>query len=198
MATQSLETGQDKIQKISDLLRKETLEPAEEEATRILNEARAEAHRVIEKAEKEADALESATKERIAKERAVFRSSMEQGARQAVEMLRQEIETRLFDEELGKAIAGASSDPKVIEKLIEALASTVEREGLDATIVVGKDVVDLLSDRTRALVEPGLFVGGVQLQLKEQQITVDVSDQALREMIARYVRKDFRKLLFGG
>ena len=36
----SLETGHDKIQKICDRLRRETLEPAEEQAQTILNEAR--------------------------------------------------------------------------------------------------------------------------------------------------------------
>jgi V/A-type H+-transporting ATPase subunit E len=38
--------------------------------------------------------------------------------------------------------------------------------------------------------------GGLQIQLKGRQITVDVSDAVVRELIGQYIRRDLRDLVF--
>ena len=50
-----LETGKDKIQKICDALRKETLEPAKQEAREIVENAHLKADEILQEAKKKAE-----------------------------------------------------------------------------------------------------------------------------------------------
>ena len=43
----------------------------------------------------------------------------------------------------------------------------------------------------------GDFDGGVKVKYVDKNLTIDVSDETLMDLISRYVRKDFRKLIFG-
>ena len=40
--------------------------------------------------------------------------------------------------------------------------------------------------------------GGVKVSLKGKHMSLDISDSALRELVASFVRKDFRKIFFEG
>jgi V/A-type H+/Na+-transporting ATPase subunit E len=44
----------------------------------------------------------------------------------------------------------------------------------------------------------GDFDGGVQIKLCDRKITIDVSDRVVRELIANFIRHDFRDLVFQG
>ena len=81
----SLEKGQDKIQKICDKLRHDTLEPAEEEAQQILKEARKKAESIKAEAERHAEQLVKQARGQIEQERNVFHSSLHQAAKQTIE-----------------------------------------------------------------------------------------------------------------
>lgn len=208
MPTKSLDTGKEKIQKICDVLRREAIEPAEEEATRIVGGARKEAEQILAKAKAEAAALEKGARERVASERRVFESSVEQGVRQSVETLRQQVEQKLFYGELAETLAVASGDPKLVASLINAIVEAIGREGIETDLMVlipktvtVDEVNGLLLEKVAAKLKGGVqvgdFAGGVQVRLVDRQITVDMSDEALEELMGRYLRKDFRAILFG-
>jgi hypothetical protein len=36
----------------------------------------------------------------------------------------------------------------------------------------------------------------VQIKLRDRQITIDISDRVVRELIANFIRRDFRDLVF--
>ena len=58
-----------------------------------------------------------------------------------------------------------------------------------------KIVVQALKERSVVLSD---LAGGIQLKLHDKKMTIDLSDEALKELLATYIaRKDFRKLLFG-
>lgn len=204
----SLDTGKDKIQKICDILRRETLEPAGEQAEKIVSDARAEAERLLAQAREQVAELEAAAHQRILQERSVFDSSVNQAVRQSVETLRQQVEGRLFSEELGHTLASATADPKVIATLINSLVEAIDREGIgvDLAAIVAKtvkveEVNNFLLERVAELLKEGVqvgdFRGGAKLRLSDRQITIDISDEALVELLGRYLRKDFRAKLFG-
>ena len=204
----SLEKGQDKIQKICDKLRRDTLEPAEEEAQHILNEARKKVEMLKAEAEQHVEQLLKQARGQIEQERNVFHSSLQQAAKQTIEWLRQEIENKLFNEELQNLIEKQASDPKMIAEIINGIVKAVEKEGLntDLTIVIPRlaskeDVSALLLDGVRKRLkgkplEIGSFTGGAQVKLQGKKMTVDLSDQVIKELLANYIRKDFRKLIF--
>ncbi len=133
---------------------------------------------------------------------------MEQSSKQCIESLRQSIENQLFNHHLEDSIRRHTAEPQVIADIITGLLKALEKEGIraDLTAVIpktasvqsintllGKDILDKLKDHS---VEIGDFDGGVQIKLKDKQLTLDMSDEALKELVARYVRKDFRKLIF--
>src|SRR5271167_1797266 len=97
---QAVETGKEKVKKICETIRKETLEPALEEAKTIVDNANAKASEIIEEAKNEAARMIGGAEKEIEKRQGVFKASLNQGARQAVEWLRQEIEERFFNHKL--------------------------------------------------------------------------------------------------
>jgi V/A-type H+/Na+-transporting ATPase subunit E len=200
----TLEKGQDKIQKICDKIRRDTIEPAKQEAHTIIEEAQRKAEEILREAERQKEQLGIQAKAQIEQERKVFHSSLQQAAKQTIESLRQEIEQKFFNEELQTLLEKPLSDPKLLADLLNGIVKAIDKEGLstDISIVSADDVTPLLLDGIRKRlkeksVEVGHFSGGVQVKLIGKKMTLDVSDQALKELISNYVRKDFRQLLFG-
>lgn len=204
----SLEKGQDKIQKICDKLRHQTLEPAEKEAHLIIEEAKKKAELIKTEAEFQAEQIIKQARGQIEQERNVFHSALQQSAKQTVESLRQEIEHKLFNEELQHTLEKQMSDPKIIVNLIEGVIRALEKEGLaaDLSVVIPhsiseSDIQALLVENVRRKLkekplEIGSFAGGVQVKLHGKKMTIDLTDQAIKELLANYLRKDFRKLIF--
>jgi V/A-type H+-transporting ATPase subunit E len=210
MATKNtLETGDQKINKICTLLRQDTLEPAKAEAQRMIEEAKRQAEAILETAQRTAEQLRTEARRAIEKERAVFHSALSQATQQSLEALRQAIEKRLFNEELHSLILRQTNDPQIIAKLITAIVHAIDKEGFSGDIhaYISKDVsaeavcrqltaqiLNKLKDNSVAL---GDFFGGVKVRLEGKKMTLDISNAEIEDLLRRYVRKDFRELLFG-
>lgn len=204
----SLEKGQDKIQKICDKLRHETLEPAEKEAQHIVEEAKKKADAIKVDAERHVEQMIKQARGQIEQERNVFYSALQQAAKQTVEGLRQEIEHKLFNEELQNILDKEMADPKIIAELINGIVKSIEKDGLstDVSAVIPRcvsveDVNALLIENVRKRLkgkplDVGGFTGGAQVKLLGKKMTIDLSDQAIKELLSNYMRKDFRKLIF--
>lgn len=205
----TLEEGQQKIKKISDKLRYDVLQPAQEEAQKIIDEGKRKADELIVKAEEEIEKKREAGRLAIEQERNVFMSSLEQASKQSLEALRQDIEKKFFNEHLQKLLEQELTDPQVISKLINAMVESLKQDGLDANLEVlipktvnPKEVNQLLvGDFLQKLngqsVLLGEFTGGVRLKVVDKQMTLEISDTAIKDMLVNYIRKDFRKLVFG-
>lgn len=205
----TLEKGQDKISQICSVLRDETLEPAKKQAEEIIREARRQSEEIIAEAQRAADKLLENARAAIDQESKVFQSSMQQAVRQSLEALRQSIENKFFNEQLASEIELGSRSPELVAKLINAIVKALEKEGLSADLtaiipnsVLPKEVNDLLlQDVLKMLKEKsvvvGNFAGGAKVKINKKQMTIDITEDALRELLASYiVRKDFRKMLF--
>jgi len=205
---ENLDTGKDKIKKICEILKNETLQPAKEEAQKILEVAEQEARNIIRDAESKAESILQNAKSKMAKERELFESSIAQACRQGLESLRQDIENKLFNSELESWVSKQTGDAQLSAKLINTLVSAIEKEGTSADFsaliphqvpvdqvnaLLLKEILDKLRERS---VIVGDFIGGVQLKLHDRKLTLDLSDEALKELIGQYIRKDFREILF--
>lgn len=204
----TLDTAEDKIQKICDTLRHKTLEPAQEEAKRIVAEAQERAEQIVHHAEKQVEQLLAEARKNIERERNVFQSSLSQAGKQSLEALRQAIEHKLFNNEIQELIGQQATNPNVVAKLISAVVAGLEKDGLDADLAVyipasvsvkevnqllGERILNKLKDKSVVL---GDFGGGVKVRLEGKRMTLDVSNTVLEDLMSQYVRKDFRKLLF--
>jgi V/A-type H+-transporting ATPase subunit E len=201
-----IETGKDKVKKICDILRRETLDPALLEAEGIVSAAKAQAEQIVAAALKEAEKLKDEAARDIERQRNVFQSSLSQACKQALEALKQSIEEKLFNQELARMITSRTQDPQVLAQLISAVVKGIEKEAVLSVYipaaVPARSVNALLSHEIlEKLKEKGVLVGpltgGIEVKLHKENITIDVSDAALKELVANYIRKDFREMIFG-
>ncbi len=205
-----LETGKDKIQKICDALKKETLEPAKQEAREIVENAHMQASEIVAEAKAKAKAMMQEAEKEMEEKKRISNASLSLACRQSVELLKQKIEKELFSQELNKMIGKEMAEPKVIANLINSFMKGLEAKGIEEDFVAHipkgispRVINELLAARVLEKLHGQTVVasdiaGGVQIQLKGRQITVDISDAALRELVAQYIRRDLRELVFNG
>jgi len=201
-----LDTGSDKVQKICEVLKNETLEPAQRQAEKIIDDAHASAEKIIEKARAEIKKAKQKHVDDVAQRMQVLESSLKIAAKKSLSFLRQEITDKLFNAELAKWVGEKSTSDDVVAGLIEAIVAAVSRDGLEADLqaiipkLASKEVVsaalvkrsiDNLKDLTI-----GEFFGGAQVKLVDRNLIVDLSDEALKGLLASYISNDLRKYVF--
>jgi V/A-type H+-transporting ATPase subunit E len=203
-----LETGKDKVKKICDLLKRETLEPAQVEAQEILETARRRSEEIIAEAHRKVEELHQIAHQEIQQQRAVFEASLSQACRQALDSLKEKIEKKLFNPELAHLLSKPLHEPKVIARLIEVVVQAIEKEGIDSNLsatissaISAREVNTILAAKIlERLKEKGVLLssmgGGVEVKIINQNMTIDLSDTAFKELVGTYIRKDFRELLF--
>ncbi|MGE0199221.1 MAG: V-type ATP synthase subunit E [Simkaniaceae bacterium] len=204
----SVDTGKDKVKKICEVLKKETLEPAKKEADRIIAKARVDGEKIIEDAKREAQKLQEEAKKRIEEERNVFQASINLACKKSLDTLKQEIEKKLFNEELDHFIRKQMNHPDIVAELISAIVKGIEKEGIDVNLkalisstvspqavnqALAKGIVDRLKEKS---VEIGDIMGGAQVKIVDKNLTVDMTDEALKTLLANFVREDFRSVIF--
>lgn len=203
-----IDTGKDKVKKICDVLKRETLEPAKKEAEEIIQAAQVKAQQIIQDAKKEVEKNRLESRQEIEKERNVFQSSLNQACKQALEVLKQNIENKLFDPELSQLLHKPLQEPQVVADLIKAVIGALEKEGINADLsaliprsVSAQTINQLLTQnilqRLKAnSVEVGPLQGGIAVKIDKDHVTIDVTEATLKELVSNYIRKDFRETLF--
>ncbi len=203
-----LEAGKDKVKKICEVLRKETIEPAKQQAEEIVDSARRQADEVLAGAEDQAEKMIAEARAEIERQRTVFQASLTQACRQTIEALKEKIIEKLFNPQLAQLISKPLQDPKVIAQLITAVVEAIKKDGLEADLsayisssvsssevaaLLARGILEHLKEKSLLLSPIG---GGVEVKILRDNITIDLSDATLRELVANYIRKDFRELLF--
>ena len=204
----SLESGKNKMQKICDALRKETIEPAKQEAKEIIENAHLQAAEIAGEAKERVVGLLQSAAAEIEQKKKAFDSTLQIACRQGIEKLKQKIEKDVLYQGLMDLVAKETSDPKFLSGLISSFLQVLEAKGIDEDLsviipksVTARSINALLVERflgrlKEKSVVVGDFDGGMQIKLHDRKITIDVSDRALRELIADFIRRDFRDLLF--
>lgn len=204
----TLDTENEKIHRICEILKKDTLEPAEKKAALLLEEAEKKAELILRKAEKQAEEIVQNAKTAVALEKQVFKSSLAQGVKQSLETLKQEIENNLFHPHLDRLIESQLKNPTCIAEIIEALIQAIKKEGISSSLIayipahLTKDQVNhlLLAETIKELknesVEIGDFNGGAKVKLVDKNMTLEMTMSAMKELMSRFIRTDFRKYFF--
>lgn len=203
-----LETGKDKVKKICDLLKRETLEPAQIEAQQIIETARIRSDEIIAEAHRKAEEMHQVALQEIQQQKVVFQASLSQACRQTLDSLKEKIERKLFNAELSNLLSKPLHEPKIVAKLIEVVVQAIEKEGIDADLsaaissavparevntLIAAKILERLKEKSVLLSSIG---GGVEVKIIDQNMTIDLSDTAFKELLASYIRKDFRELVF--
>ncbi|MCH9632422.1 MAG: V-type proton ATPase subunit E [Chlamydiae bacterium] len=204
----TLEKGKNKLGEICDILRKETLEPAQNEAHQIINSAKQESQKVIEQAKSEAKQLLEDAKAKIAKEQKLFESSMDLGSKQTFNQLREKIQKHLFNDQLAELTANMMGEGELVAKLISAIVNALEKDGLNSNLTIAlansikaEDVSKTLVAQAAEKIKKGKISiesisSGAKVSIEDQKVSIDVSDQSLKELMGNFLRDSFREILF--
>jgi len=204
-----MDTGKNKVRKICEVLRHETLEPAKKAAAEIIQEAEIEAERIVKEARHEKERLLEGVRQDIERQKNIFQASLNQACKQSMLALKQNIEEKLFNQELHHQIIKHTRDPKALAQLITVVVKAIEKEGIDANLSVYVPAAvparavnvllinEILAKLREKSVLIGHMAGGIEVKLHKDNITIDISDAALKELVANYIRKDFREIVFG-
>ena len=132
---------ENKIQELTDKIYREGVEKGNEEAQRLVSNAREEAAKILEEARKEADAIVAAACKSAAETAENTQSEIKLFAGQAVNALKTEITSLLTNQVVSKAVKDFVADKDYLNKFIVSLAtqwvadeaiviSTADAEGL--------------------------------------------------------------------
>ena len=148
---------ENKIQELTDKIYREGVEKGNEEAQRLVSNAREEAAKILEEARKEAEAIVAAARKSAVETAENTQSEIKLFAGQAVNALKTEIASLLTNQVVSKAVKDFVADKDYLNKFIVSLAtqwteneaiviSTADAEGLkkffaaNAKAVLDKDV----------------------------------------------------------
>lgn len=203
-----LDSGKDKVKKICDSLKKQTLDPAKQEAKGIIDQAIKDAEKIVKRAKDEAKEIYEENRKKILQEKKAFQSSLNLASLQTIEVLRQEIEENLFNKQIASLFTKATLKEEVVAEFINVIVEALKKEGLDAPLEVmipralsktsvaeklTKQVIEKIKEKELTLSE---ITGGAKVKLVKQHLILEMSDQSLQTLFIKFIRDDFRALLF--
>lgn len=197
------------VERICRVLKSETLDPAKKEADGILNKARERADELIEVAEKQAAEILKTAQQRVTSQRKIFVDEIKHIAKETVFKLRDDI-LQLFSKDLMKHIADYANAPKYIAQAIEVVLEAIKKGGIEANIeayisehvpmdAVAKElsahVIESLSGGKSLKV--GSISSGCSLLMKENQLSIALTEEQLTQLLKDQVQDELENLLFG-
>lgn len=204
-----LPKAEDKVAYICQALRRETLEPARQEAEQILAEAEKQRERLLKEADKECQERLERAQQQIAQEQALFRVSMEHAGKQGIALIKQQVEESLFRPAITDLVDKSASNPETIAVFLNGVIQAIEKEGLGADIeailpktVSASTILPLLTKQVlerlkkEGSIRVGSFGGGVQIRLKDKNMVLDLSDKSLQQLLSSFLRESFHTYLF--
>ena len=202
-----LESADNKVREICAILRKETLEPAQDEVKRILSNAEKEADEMIRRAKEEVLKIREENKKDLANELKAHEGSIQLAIKQGISTLRQGVE-KIFAQELGSEIEKVMVKEDAIARAIEVVFSLLEKEGMkldlramlpkhvDITAICNKLTHDFGERVKKDAIQIEDIKGGALIKLKEKKMSIDITDAAIRELLASYVIPELREKIF--
>jgi V/A-type H+/Na+-transporting ATPase subunit E len=203
-----LDSGKDKVKKICDSLKKQTLDPAKQEAKGIVDQAIKDAEKIVKRAKDEAKEIYEENRKKILQEKKAFQSSLNLASVQTMEVLRQEIEENLFNKQIARFFTQATLKEEVVAEFITVIVEALKKEGVDAPLEVmiprslsktsvaaklTQQVIEKIKGKELILSE---ITGGARVKLVHQHLVLEMSDQSLQTLFIKFIRDDFRALLF--
>lgn len=205
------EKASEKVRTICRIIEEETLNPAKKEAEDIVSQARREASEIVLKAKKEAEDELAKCDAEIEKKKRIFDSSLEMAVKQSIAYLKQEVTENFFSKALRETIKAETSSPSWIAKLLDALVEGLKKDGIATELQavvprtvskeeILKSITQEVAKSLEASPEKALHVGdidgGVEVKLVEHNFALSVSDEALRQIVAKYVHRDLKSKVY--
>ena len=196
------------LQELIDKIKKEGIESASEEATKIKKDADAEASRIVAAARKEADELVNRGKADAERSEKAGKAALEQASRNLLLAFRVEIQS-LLDKIVAEATASAYNENTLKAILPELLKAWFAKGGADSInlLLSEEDLGKLKSWATGALsaeLKKGVELksdrhleAGFRIAEKDGSAYYDFSSESVAELLSAYLNPQLAELLKG-
>ena len=204
------------VKELIDRIRDEGVQAARQEADRIITEAKAQAARIVSEAKAEAATLKKEAEAATQREQMAAIEALRIAARDTGLELRAAV-MAAFEEHVRRLVTDVTSDGSVLRDMILVLAGRAAEDFIrdkDAAILVPKHLADaatpeleeflrrtavaLSADVLRKgieLIPSNEVQGGARVRLVDDDLEIDLSDEAVSEMMLKLLLPRYRKIL---
>jgi len=203
-----LDTGSDKIKKICDAIRYETLEPAKQQAKLIIEQATDQAASIIQEARVQAETILENAKKLHEKEQNIFESSLAHAAKIFKEKLKLEIENHFLSPSLSQISSTLFHKDQLCAQLVSAFIEGLKNKSLngDLSLIISEglnkeEFVKAISSNIKNLissVQTSHIAPGVSIRSEKDNLRIDLSEKQINQALLDSMRADFRKYFFEG
>ena len=150
---------ENKIQELTDKIYREGVEKGNEEAQRLVSNAREEAAKILEEARKEAEAIVAAARKSATETAENTQSEIKLFAGQAVNALKTEIASLLTNQVVSKAVKDFVADKDYLNKFIVSLASQwAENEAIVISTADAEGLKKFFAANAKAVLDKGVKI----------------------------------------
>ncbi|MBI5274376.1 MAG: hypothetical protein HY860_04915 [Chlamydiales bacterium] len=203
-----IDTGNEKIKKICDVLKAQTLDPAKEEAKKIIEIAKKEAEKIVKEAKEKSAQLITIAETECEDKKRLMEASLKLASRQAVSSLRQKISQDLFSKEFSLIVKQVMQKPSIIAKAIEAAIGQVGhgKEFSDILIELPKvvspdqiiqELTQTIKDKlSKQQLQIGDIESGVVIHKQHDNIAIDLTEESATQLLGRYITEHLQQYIF--
>ena len=212
------------VETLIDQLRTDGIEQGRSDAEKIVSEAKSKAEWIVKQAQEEATQFRTKAKQEAEKLERSSQEALETATRDALLSLKAQL-TQLFTREVKRLIGESTRKKELLEKMILEVVGQGKKETSKAKhieVILPREVIgieelsqdpealekgeltEFLRLITRKLGREGITFGvakedrgGLRVKLKDKDIELDFSDQAIAEVLLQHLQPRFRALLEG-
>lgn len=196
------------VQALIDKLHYEGVKAGNEDARRIVDKAREEAEKIIKTARTEADKIRSEAYETIEKEKIASQAAFKTSLRDTVLTLKTQLFLQLKNQ-LEKLISTKMNNTEFLEELILSIAKAAANSKVQKLEVVVGEIKDYQEKRDQLIKtivtdmsQKGIELGigrekGIKIKLVDQEVEIDLSEEALTQLIYTLIIPRYRELFEG-
>jgi V/A-type H+-transporting ATPase subunit E len=196
------------VQELIAKLRSEGVDAGRQEAARILEDAHRRAEEIVESAQREAADTVGIARATAQAELRAMREALRVAQRDTVLALKEEL-TALLRDRLQALIAAHLASPDGLQAVLNAALSAIPSGGAAGAELIAspqtqalaqsalQPVLQQLLDRGATLRAGVPHAAGVRLRLGDQGVELDLTDEALTELLAARLMGRFHALLDG-
>ncbi len=194
----------EKIQELTDKIRREGVEKGQEEAARIIAEAQAQAQKMVADAKAQAEAITSQAKKAAAELEQNTKSELKLYMGQALNALKSEIANVVSDKVVTQGVAKLVEEPDFLGKFVVALAT---EWGKREDIVISSQNAEALkayfAKEAKALLDKSVKIEKVNgqntlftVQPADGSYRVDFGKDELEQYFKNFLRPQLIEMLF--
>lgn len=194
----------EKIQELTDKIRREGVEKGQAEAAQIIEQAKAEADKIVAEARRQAEATTTQAQKAAADLESNTKSELKLYLAQALNALKSEITNVVSNKIVSQSVAAAVADKDFIGKVTVALATQWAKDGGITISTADADALKAyFASQAKALLDKGVKIEKVNgqpalfsIQPKDGSYRVDFGQEELESYFKAFLRPQLIEMLF--